>query len=411
MRTARISAFLMICCLPAAGAVGAAPAGEPQPAGADGTEIQFQFVGQGIPPEALATPDAPVYQERENLFVVMMSLAGGAGLTRENLPAMVDSTPKADLKSDTIRDLLRAGKNILSFDRGGAGGYGYGPMGAGGGMGMAPFRGPLPPAGDRIDSTEYQVVIAAASIEQGKDLARGLVAAHNAWWKKNRSGYIRDKLDGARRELADDGRKLAEKQRECESLQATLKGLWPIREPEVLAEVKARLLLLEAELAGVRARLDTARKLADPPKGTPARSEQLEAIMTTAQIDMAGLLAQQDKLSGILKAADRINVLRKDMSALEMRMKSLEADVKSLEAVTEAPFKPLRVHGTITIQPIAWGAPGQPGGGVSGAHPGGGGFPVYGPGGPPAPPRGSSMGLGPAGAPVRPRPGAPTPAP
>ena len=65
MRTARISAFLMICCLPAAGAVGAAPAGEPQPAGADGTEIQFQFVGQGIPPEALATPDAPVYQERE----------------------------------------------------------------------------------------------------------------------------------------------------------------------------------------------------------------------------------------------------------------------------------------------------------------------------------------------------------
>jgi len=368
MRTARISALLMICCLPAAGVVGAPPAAESQPAGPDGTGIQFQFEGRGIPPEALATRGTPVYGERENLFVVTMDLVGGAGLTRENLPAMVEATPKSDLKSDRIRDLLRAGKNILRF-QGGVAGYAPGWMRPDAGMGMAPFGRPRRSAGDRIDSTEYQVVIAAASIEQGKDLARGLVAAHNAWWRKNRSKYVWNKLDGARRERADGRRKLAEKQRECESLKATLKGLWPIREPEVLAEVKSRLLLLEAELAGVRARLDTARKLVDPPKGTPARSERLEAIMTTAQIDMAGLLAQQEKLSGILKAADRINALRKDIGSLETRIEGLDADVKSLEAVAEAPFKPLRVIGAARIHPIAWDAPAQPGGGLSPARP------------------------------------------
>jgi len=217
-----------------------------------------------------------------------------------------------------------------------------------------------------------------------------------------------NKLDGARRERADGRRKLAEKQRECESLKATLKGLWPIREPEVLAEVKSRLLLLEAELAGVRARLDTARKLADPPKGTLARSERLEAIMTTAQIDMAGLLAQQEKLSGILKAADRINALRKDIGSLETRIQGLDADVKSLDAVAEAPFKPLRAIGAARIHPIAWDAPAQPGSGLSPARPGGGMYPGYGPGGYRAPTGGSVGAPGPVRGAGRSRPGTPT---
>ena len=274
---------------------------------------------------------------RDNRFLLTMQVLAGPGLSRENLQAMVDATTKEDLPSDEIRELLRSGRAI-----------------------PRPFLTSMSPKPSLLNRRDISIV--TTTMEQAKELALGLIAAHDAWWKKNRRPYLLARVKQAKQELAKVEAEHSEAAKQVAQDQATLKQVRPLSS-ETLSELTARQLMLDVDLAGLRAKIQAAQKLWEKLDGQKtALRDQLEVIKTTAQVELAELLARQEHLSAILQANERLQKLSHRRGQLRWQKEQLGSEVKTFQqALDSGQFAPLQVVGKATIQMINWKDAGRPG--------------------------------------------------
>lgn len=383
MKPSMILAAAVTVCLSAA-ALQAPAAEEPAASRPAPPELKFEMSQTPYPGERLGGP-------RDNRFVlivrVRMPEAALHALTR-GLPGMVDLTPKQDLPSEKIRELLREGTGIgyiRVLQMGGRPGYqspsygpsprestryrprpaGHGPAPAApaqvrsaGRIGVGPGR-PASPAAGREVICEFALV--APTVQQLKELMQALLTVYEVAWARSEQRALRDRLEADRKELAELQPQLDEANRGRQALKEKVEAL-PDIPAKTVDDLKTKGWLLEVELAGVRARLEAARELIkNVPEEHPR--DQIELMRAAAQVDLAGLLGQRERVRKLLEeAAARHAAQRKvdehnsRFSGIRFREKHLKDSIRSNEATLAAgAFNPLEVIGNrATIRPIDW---------------------------------------------------------
>lgn len=231
-------------------------------------------------------------------------------------------------------------------------------------------------AKERI-SREYLVKVCTPSAEQGKQLVQALIDLYDAWWRDHGKEFLQHQLDQAEKEAAKARADLDEPQRQHEADMATLRGLYPLSK-ETISDLRTRELLLQVDLAGIHTKVERVDKLlqsqAEIAQHAASWREQLEMIKTSAQIDRAGVTAQQGQIVAILKAQDRLDTDKANYDRLGRQVNVAESVVEALkEAASAPPGFPLRVwQDTVQVQAIDWAAqPRFPMGAGGGGYDGG----------------------------------------
>jgi chromosome segregation ATPase len=206
--------------------------------------------------------------------------------------------------------------------------------------------------------------VAAASVEQAKELARALVTIYNVGYVRFERQELLKALEEAKEKLAKLAPELEKAQDQAKRDQEATNALPDIPE-QTINDLKTRRWLLDVDLAGVRARVEAAQKLSAELKGDAAKTaryEQTEVIKTTAQIDLADLLARQERVTVILadavkraEAAHRLRTSAGRVDGFKAEMDQVKDYARAMQDPFESPvLKPLEVIGKITIQPITW---------------------------------------------------------
>ncbi len=280
-------------------------------------------------------PSTGLNTNTKDHFVLEMKLEGVPPVLNMNtLTDMVRNTPEKLFSSKAIQDRLISNKHKLII-RGMMGGK---------------WRGELTKA--------CRIRICAENVEQGKEMALGVIAVFNFWWQNDGREYLEIKAKDLEQSLAKLETSFAKAKQQREKAISLLKGELGFS-AQTTAELKAKLLLLDVEIVGTRARIASIRKLAEANNKenvTPSAQEQIEIIKIKAHIDLAGLLAQQERLSSILEANRRVShnnevnrlgrQIRQSTSHLQALKSALDFDPNELQ--------PLRVADNIVIHPIDW---------------------------------------------------------
>ncbi len=334
MRPKELLVILAIACLLAGRTMRASASEQTGPTQPLQTKLEVELIGKPLRPADLRYRGEPPYETRENLFILRMQLKGGGPrLSNAVLRETVKDLQKKDLASEEIRAMLREGKCVVYFRR------------------------ERTHAITRIDAHWYHIGFAAPTVKQAQELAQATIAVCNNYWKKNRQGYLRRELENNKAQIDKAQAELKEKEEQRTAIEKSLKGLDRILLGEgITGQLKTKLLMLNVELAGVRARLDAAQRFSEQlgKETSSSQKERLAVIMTTAQIDLAGLLAQQRRVSTMMDASDQLSKLFQQKLRLKSEISRRESYVKAVEKALTRPFKPVVVLRKATIQPIDW---------------------------------------------------------
>lgn len=208
-----------------------------------------------------------------------------------------------------------------------------------------------------------EIALLAQTVEQAKQLARGLIAAYDVGWTEHERQNLLHAIEQNKRELAQ----LQPRLDEAAKLRKTLTDKaekFPDIPQKTIDELKTKGWLLEVELAGVRARIDAGEKLwKGLTKITREMHSGIELGKIAAQIDMAGLLGQRQRVKKLLEEAEgrkaaywKLEKHERRFGPIRGRKLELEDNTGSAqETLASDLFKPLEVVGNrATIQPIRW---------------------------------------------------------
>jgi len=206
------------------------------------------------------------------------------------------------------------------------------------------------------------VVVMAPNKEQAEQLARALLALFDEGLSRQlqvtalslRAPFVKDL--SAALPTVDKDEKL---------VQASSKRLggMPLIDKNALSDFRQRKNLLEIDLAGARARIEAADKLIKTTTGQAgARFDQIMNRKIAAEIDLAGLVAQQQAVTHLMELgqqratlefelAKQKSTLAKDL-AIVRKIRSFIADYDKL---IEHDYRPLElIDNRITICPVQW---------------------------------------------------------
>lgn len=245
-----------------------------------------------------------------------------------------------------------------------------GGPGGPGSFGPSRRRAPAPPDAtvrERFpERAVHEFRILAPTAERAEELARALVTAYNAhmqWLRQETQGRLKEQQEEhlpelvlALRKATADREKINERLKKCEPMPK-----------QVYEELKTRDWTLRVETAGVRGRLEAARKIAaEAREHTPQKMAVAENVMVAAEIELAGLLEQRRMIDHLLRQFREYQEIRfrkseadNALHAARNNMSGVEWEVKSLKTALEE-LLPFELAGPIRIHPIRWTKADQP---------------------------------------------------
>jgi hypothetical protein len=214
---------------------------------------------------------------------------------------------------------------------------------------------------------EYSIAftILAPTPERAKELVQGVLSFYDyAVFYPLQKGALAMKA-ACQKRLEQDRAGLEEAQ----SLAPLQKQLEELKEyaditPEALAEFTTQQRLISVDMQGVKARIDACNKILLHGDHT-SRTEQLETLKVTAEIELVGLIARKEALEQIVKKGQE----RKDLFAkrvqVQRHVRSLESEIRNMsEGIRHyeaelAKCIPYPVEGgKVVIRRIKWVPPG-----------------------------------------------------
>ncbi len=312
-------------------------AGDAEPSGSKRqvpTTPKIEFtMGRSASPSSMipTTPGSSrrIYDKRKHFFFLTMFVQGGPGLSTAVMDNITDRVPQEKLGAFRIPAKLR--ESIVFIRSGGGARQGS------------------------VEDYGYKVGLAAATVEEVEEQARELLDTASAWWKENREAYISGKLARAKKKLKQVSGGLLEKKKAKEEYEAVLGDIEHL-DADRSGDIQTRLLFLDVDTVGVKARIDTAHKFLErlPEKTAPDRRKSVELIRIAAQVDLAGLLAQRRRIHEIIEADKRFSKFSPAYWRAYNAVKQWEMVVKKLEDALRVDYKLFRPIGKAVIQSIDW---------------------------------------------------------
>ena len=311
-------------------------------------EVALQYGGlRGTGPVLAPSEDVPASVPRENKMFLVMNLSAGPGLTKGSLADMARTAPK-EVLSDEVRRQLQSPGNVIRVIEG-----------------PRPFDSVRSP---RAQSKPFQYTIGlAAPTEQGAtDLAHGLMAAYEYAWKQNGPKYMLTEIERTKKALVDAEREAIDANsryedavrfllKTCSVLMSSdidvRKALAVDAPYSVGNDLRAKLCLVAAEIAALTAKIDAAKKLLKTTLPDSQR-EIINGILVKAQIDLAGLLSQQQTMALILNAVETI--ARYDRLFLQGKTAAIATSLVNLRDAMEHNSYASPAVGGVTMHPIRW---------------------------------------------------------
>jgi len=283
-----------------------------------------------IPADNLSKLLGRPYQPGKNRYVTFLRVRTDIGFDLDAaFPAMAKQVPTTRPFTEGIADMLRSPENVVSIRRMNSSSPGF------------------------FEARLYQVILAAPTVEQLKQLTRAFIETCNAAWPELRPKVLKAELarteDRSKKLQADRKEKEAQSAENDEVLKSTGQISNEIRE-----QLRGKLLLLEVDVAGAKARLEAIdehlSRMKDPNDAIGRR--RLDDIKATTHIDLAGLLASRRQLAMTLNASDRLNRLFGEIERLRGALDHEKDVAKDLNDLLSAPALPLRILGDVGIGSI-----------------------------------------------------------
>jgi len=289
-------------------------------------EIRFRNPG-GNPPLPMSVAQISrelgrPYQPGKNRFGAFLDVQTDVGFDLDTaFPAMAKQAPTTQPFAEGIADMLRSPENVVSILRGGSS------------------------STDFVSQRYYKVFLAASTVEQIEQLARAFVDTCNAGWPELRPKVLEAELakteDRSKKLRADLEQKQAESVKTGQVLQDTGQISKEVRD-----QLRGKLLLLDVDIAGAKARLEAIHKACQQP------NQHLVDMLATAQIDLAGLLANRGKLAEMLKASDRLYELGQQIERIRSALNDENREATNLNKSLSNAAEPLRISGRAWIARI-----------------------------------------------------------
>jgi hypothetical protein len=262
------------------------------------------------------------YQPGKNRFMIFLDVQTDVGFDLDTaFPAMAKQAPTTQPFAEGIADMLRSPENVVSILRRGS------------------------PSPDFFYQRYYRAFLAAPTVEQLEQLARAFVDTCNAGWPELRPKVLEAELarteDRSKKLRADLDQKQAESVKTGQVLQDTGQITKEVRD-----QLRGKLLLLDVDIAGAKARLEAAQKACQKP------NQHLVDMLATAQIDLAGLLASRGKLAEMLKVSDRLDELGQQIERIRSALNAENREATDLNRSLSNAAEPLGISGRLWIARI-----------------------------------------------------------
>lgn len=262
------------------------------------------------------------YQPGKNRFMIFLDVQTDVGFDLDTaFPAMAKQAPTTQPFAEGIADMLRSPENVVSILRRGS------------------------PSPDFFYQRYYRAFLAAPTVEQLEQLARAFVDTCNAGWPELRPKVLEAELarteDRSKKLRADLDQKQAEFVKTGQVLQDTGQITKEVRD-----QLRGKLLLLDVDIAGAKARLEAAQKACQKP------NQHLVDMLATAQIDLAGLLASRGKLAEMLKVSDRLDELGQQIERIRSALNAENREATDLNRSLSNAAEPLGISGRLWIARI-----------------------------------------------------------
>lgn len=263
------------------------------------------------------------YQPGKNRFMIFLDVETDVGFDLDTaFPAMAKQAPTTRPFAEGIADMLRSPENVVSILRRGS------------------------PSPDFFSQRYYRVFLAAPTVEQIEQLTRAFVDTCNAGWPELRPKVLEAELakteDRSKKLRADLDQKQAEFDKTCQVPQDTGQITKEVRD-----QLRGKLLLLDVDIAGAKARLEAAQKACQQPP-----NQHLVDMLATAQIDLAGLLASRGKLAEMLKVSDRLDELGQQIRQIRSALNAQNREATDLNRSLSNAAEPLGISGRVWIARI-----------------------------------------------------------
>lgn len=160
--------------------------------------------------------------------------------------------------------------------------------------------------------------------------------------------------------LADIERRLPQEQAAAKALNEKLQQYQEFP-PDLLPGLRVQLLQMEADLAGVKARIAAWDKLLAVKERRPERLQQIKEEKETADVELAGLEARRAKSAEFVdKVKERMSLVGQLQSARSVAYNSQISWDKAIQAIERMDaelqaFSPVQIaEDRVTIHPVEW---------------------------------------------------------
>lgn len=253
----------------------------------------------------------------------------GAPTPQELREALVQGISVERLPSPAIQGLLAAGRPFFLW------------------VDANPFT-----RGSEIPAVEFWVT--SPTSDQAKERAQGIAkmfaegffyrhqqeAARQIGVRCSRVREIGEEIAGLKKKLLE----LAESRKGSEDLDL-----------EALRTLKMQQRLLGVDIAGTMAKLEACNKVLQPEAGKtvpPARTDQVESLKVTAEIELVGLIARKRALAELVAAAETQATWLAEKEKLQLASRKLEANRKSLEQEIVSYWVAFQINQARLVEPI-----------------------------------------------------------
>lgn len=202
----------------------------------------------------------------------------------------------------------------------------------------------------------HEFRILAPTPERARELASVLIAAYDAKAEHGRP-RIQSAMEKTDKKLSGLRKELAAAQKEFDPIDARTKKLEPYYQPK---DMETRKWWLRVEIAGVKAKADSAARFLAKGELSPSAKAKVEEIKVENDIELVGLMMQLKELDRFKQMVEERNALWARHQTAERRLKkardstgAAERELKNLRTSLDE-LVPFRLVGPVEIRPIEW---------------------------------------------------------
>jgi len=208
----------------------------------------------------------------------------------------------------------------------------------------------------------WDIVVMAPNEDLAKKLARAMLAL----WDEGLSRHAQGNALKARAKMVKDLQTVKqdlEKNVRLEEAKSKSLESMTLIDKSALADFRQRKNLLEVDLAGARARIEAADRLLHTGKTKPStRYDQIVNLKIAAEIELAGLVAQQKTVAHLIELGEQRAVLAAELKKQtdlvvhhRLQVRLLEAYVAGYDDLLKTYLRPLElIDDRVTICPVKW---------------------------------------------------------